>query len=72
MSRGKSGPNEGRRHRPPAAQPGHCTQSQPVPNIIEYIDIMQLAFREGRSELRSYFYTLLSLQLVFEMKSDER
>ena len=29
---------------------GTLHQSQPVPNIIEYIDIMQLAFREGRSK----------------------
>ena len=32
----------------PATTAGTLHQSQPVPNIIEYIDIMQLAFREGR------------------------
>ena len=34
----------------PATTVGTLHQSQPVPNIIEYIDIMQLAFREGRSK----------------------
>ena len=44
----------------PATTAGTLHQSQPVPNIIKYIDIMQLAFREGRSKFWSYFYSLLS------------